>query len=199
MGGWGSKIPILTHRTHKYNSLWRNQIKRDPYHSWKPDQYLHWGSNHLIAAKHSVFNTLAKVVSTNQQSLHKELEHIRKALQACSFPLWALNSLQYKFNCKHNIHNGQNSTDNQPNSNNNSGTNNSNSNHSNISIVVSYIQRLVENFKRTCNSRGIQVHFKGTNTIKNLFMTHKDRDNKLQKSGVIYEFKCPMQTVQKNI
>ena len=50
--------------------------------------------------KHSVFNTLAhraKVVSTNQQSLHKELEHITKALWACSFPPWALRSLQNKF------------------------------------------------------------------------------------------------------
>ena len=66
--------------------------------------------------QNSVFNTLAhraKVVSTNQQTLHKELEHIRKALQAFSFPPWSLNSLKFKFNHKHNIHNGQYSTDNQ--------------------------------------------------------------------------------------
>ena len=53
---------------------------RKPTHT---DQYLHWDSNHFILAKHSVFNTLAhraKVVSTNQQTLHKELEHIKKAL-----------------------------------------------------------------------------------------------------------------------
>ena len=50
--------------------------------------------------------------------------------------------------------------DNQPN-NNNRGTNNKN-----ISIVVPYIQGLGERFKRMCNKKGIQVHFKGTNTIK---------------------------------
>ena len=61
------------------------------------------------------------------------MEHIRKALQACHFPPWALNTLEDKFNCKHNIHNGQTSTDNQVNHNNNSGSN------SNISIVVPYI------------------------------------------------------------
>ena len=115
---------------------------RRPTHT---DQYLHWDSNHLIVAKHNVFNTLAqraKVVSTNQQSLHKELENKRKALQACSFPPWALNSLQHKCNCKHNIHSGQTSTDNQPNNNNNNGTNsnnNNNNNNNNISIVVPYI------------------------------------------------------------
>ena len=38
---------------------------------------------------------------------------------------------------------------------------------------------------------GIQVHFKGTNTIKAFLMASKDRDSKLQKSGVIYKFECP--------
>ena len=97
-------------------------VYRKPTHT---DQYLHWDSNHFIMAKHSVFNTLvhrAKVFSTNQQTLHKELEHIRKTLQACIFLQWALKSLQHKFNCKHNIHNGQNSTDNESNNNNNEQT-----------------------------------------------------------------------------
>ena len=64
------------------------------------DQYLHWNNNHFIVAKHSVFNTVAhraKVVSTTQQTLHKELEHIRKTLQACHFQPWTLNKLQQKF------------------------------------------------------------------------------------------------------
>ena len=57
--------------------------------------------------------------------------------------------------------------------------------------MVPYIQGLGERFKRTCNNKGIQVHFKGTNTIKTFLMAPKDRYNKLQKSGVIYKFKCP--------
>ena len=66
-------------------------------------------------AKHSVFNTLghrAKVVSANQQTLHKELGHIRKALQAWHFPPWTLNKLQQKFDLKHNINNEPSSMDN---------------------------------------------------------------------------------------
>ena len=46
-------------------------------------------------------------------------------------------------------------------------------------------------FRRTCNKKGIQVHFKGSNTMKDLLMTPKDKDSKLQKSGVIYQYKCP--------
>ena len=60
-----------------------------------------------------------------------------------------------------------------------------------ISIVVPYIHGLDEKLKRTCNKQGIQVHFKGTNTIKQLLMAPKDKDDKLQKSGVIYQYKCP--------
>ena len=154
------------------NNTLTTWVYRRPTHI---DQYLHWDSKHFIMAKHSAFNALthrAKVVSTNQQSLHKELEYIREAQQACSFPPWALDNLQYKSNWKHNIHHGQNYADNQPNNNknNNRGTNNSNNNNKNISIVIPYIQGLGERFKRTCNSRGIQVHFKGTNTIKTLLM-----------------------------
>ena len=76
------------------------------------------------------------------------------------------------------------------NNNHNNGT--SSNNHSkNISMVVPYIQGLGEKFKRTCNKKGIQIHFKGSNTIKTLLMAPKDKDTKLQKSGVICKYKCP--------
>ena len=52
------------------------------------------------------------------------------------------------------------------------------------------MQGLGEKFKRTCNKKGIEVHFKGSNTIKDLLMAPKDKDTKLQKSGVIYQYKC---------
>ena len=38
---------------------------------------------------------------------------------------------------------------------------------------------------------GNKVHVKGMNTIETLLMAPKDRDNKHQKNGVIYKFKCP--------
>ena len=58
------------------------------------DQYLHWDSNHHITAKQSVYNALAhraKIVSSTQEILDKELQHIKTALQTCQFPNWALN------------------------------------------------------------------------------------------------------------
>ena len=145
------------------NNTLITRVCRKPTHT---DQYLHWDS-HFIGPKYSVFNTLAhraKVVSHNQKSLHKELDHIRKALQASHFPTWMLNRLQQKFECKHQTNNEPSSMDIHPNNNtNNTGTNSKNSN---ISIVVPYIHGLGERFKRTCNNKEMQVHFKGTNTIK---------------------------------
>ena len=37
---------------------------------------------------------------------------------------------------------------------------------------------------------GVQVYFKGGNTIKNLLMAPKDKDPLMKKSGVIYRYKC---------
>ena len=79
----------------------------------------------------------------------------------------------------------------QPNNNTNNNGSNNNYNNRNISIVVPYINGLGERLKRTCSSKGIQVHFKGRNTIKTLLMAPKDMDNKHQKSEAIYKFKCP--------
>ena len=173
-------------------------LYRKPTHT---NQYLHWDSNHFIPGKNSVFNTLAhraKVVSTNQQELQNEMEHIRKTLQACSFPPWALNMPHNKFNCKHNIHNRQTSTDNQPSYNNNNCGTNNNSNNKNISILVPDIHGLGERFKRTCNHMVIEVDFKGTNTLKTLLMAPKDRDSKLQKSWSFVNLNVHISTAQKN-
>ena len=204
-----------THGIQTYNSQWRNQIKKGLFPSWKPrshqvpttlfittvyrkpthtDQYLQQDSNHFISAKHSVYNTLAhrtKVVSSIQASLTKEMEHIKMALHACHFPTHALNRFQYNFECRHYKNNEPSSTDSQHNnSHNNSGTSNNDSNR-NISMVVPYIQGFGVKFKRTCNKKGIQVHFKGSNTIRTWHMAPKDKDTKLQKSGVKYKYKCP--------
>ena len=58
-------------------------------------------------------------------------------------------------------------------------------------MAIPYIKGIGEKFKRTYNKQGIQVHFKGTNTVKQLLMAPKDKDPKLTKSGVIYRYKCP--------
>ena len=191
-GGWkflgcifSLHFPFLdTLDTIEFNNTFTTSVYRKPTHK---DQYLHWDSNHFITAKQSVYNTLAhraKIVSSNQEALDQKLLHIRRALQAFQFPNWALYQLQHKFQ-----RNNQPSQDNNHKS--NSTNNNINSNNRNITIVVPYIQGTGGKFKEVCKSKGIQVHFKGTNTLRTLLVTPKDKDPKLHKSGVVYHFKCP--------
>ena len=44
--------------------------------------------------------------------------------------------------------------------------------------------------KNTCQKYGVQVHFKGGQTIKDLLMAPKDKDPITNKSGIIYRYKC---------
>ena len=61
---------------------------------------------------------------------------------------------------------------------------------SNPYIVVSYIQGMSESCKNICRKPEVEMYFKGGHTIKGLLVHPKDKDNILQKSGVIYRFRC---------
>ena len=57
--------------------------------------------------------------------------------------------------------------------------------------MVLFIPGTSEKFKRLCKAKGIQVHYKGTNTLRTLLGKPKDKDPKTHKSGFIYHYKCP--------
>ena len=69
---------------------------------------------------------------------------------------------------------------------------NANNNTSNMKpyMVLPYVKGLSESMKNVCNKHGIQVYYKGGNTIKSLLMAPKDKDHITKKSGIIYSFKC---------
>ena len=56
--------------------------------------------------------------------------------------------------------------------------------------MIPYYQGISESMKKTCSEYGVQVYFKGGNTIKNLLMAPKDQDAIQKKSGVIYRYQC---------
>ena len=57
-------------------------------------------------------------------------------------------------------------------------------------IVVPYSQGLWESYKTIYSQYGIQVHFKGGNTLKSLLMFPNDKDIIMTQSNIIYWFKC---------
>ena len=140
-------LPFLdTLVTIEPNNTFSTTVYRNPTHT---DQYLQWDSNHHITAKQSVFSTLAyraKEVSSSQDKLDQELQHIKAALQACQFPNWALNQWHYRFLNKTNPAN--NNSQNNDNSN-----QDNNPNKRNITIVVSFIPGTSEKFKKIVQSQ----------------------------------------------
>ena len=64
------------------------------------DQHLQWDSHHNPVAKYSVISTpthRARIVCTKPELLNNEIQHLRKALTKCKYPMWALDKIERKF------------------------------------------------------------------------------------------------------
>ena len=53
-------------------------------------------------------------------------------------------------------------------------------------MVIPYVQDLGESIKHRCSKYGVQTHFKGNRTLKEMLVKPKDKDPKEKTSGVIY-------------
>ena len=160
-------------------------VYRKPNHT---DQYLQWDSHHNLSAKISVINTLshrAKTVCSNPELLKQEKEHLRKALTQCKYPKWALDKMEKRL-----FRSSSEAID---------GANNQGPQvpmlpleKSRVRVILSlpYTQGLCESIKKICGRYGIQTHFKGGNTIKNLLVIPKDKDPMVNQSDVIYWYQC---------
>ena len=149
---------------------------RKPTHT---DQYLQWDSHHNLSAKFSVINTLshgAKTVCSNPELLKQEKEHLRKALTQCKYPKWALDKVEKRLN---------RSSSEAIDGVNNQGTNSAPAATREVKskghIVIPYTQGLCESIKKICGRYGIQTHFKGGSTIKNLWSPPGQRPHGLPK------------------
>ena len=78
---------------------------------------------------------------------------------------------------------------NQPTNNNNQQDNNANKR--NITLVVPYMPGISEKFNKLCKNKGIQVHYKGTNTLRTLLGNPKDKTPQNNQRGITYHYKCP--------
>ena len=164
-------------------------VFRKPTHT---DLYLWWDSHHTIAGKYSVVNILhhrVRAVCSNPQLLQNEDEYLQKVLTENKYPAWALNRVKMKITAP--ISQDKNQR----------GTNiytNITSNGQRPYIVVPYAKRLSERLKNVWRKHGVQVHFKGINTIKSLLVAPKEKDPITKKSGVIYRYKCDRMNVMVN-
>ena len=115
--------------------------------------------------------------------MDKELNHIKTALKHCQFPSWALNQWHHRFIQSQQQSNNPPTTP--------TTTTQQTKTKTRATIVVPYIPNTSEKFKKVCKSKGIQVHFKGTNTLRTALGNPKDKDPKANQTGTIYHYQCP--------
>ena len=108
-----------------------------------------------------------------------------KALTKCKYPKWALDKVEKRLN---------KSTSETIDGVNNQGTTVAQAVTSKVQtkghISIPYTQGLCESIKKICGRYGIQTHFKGGSTIKNLLVSPKDKDPMVNQSGAIYWYQC---------
>ena len=123
-----------------------------------------------------MINTLtqrAKAICSNPQLLERELQHLQEVLTKCRYPKWAINKvLQTQEDRRIENRRVQGRSTNQT--------------VKKCQIVVSYSQGLYESYKAICNKYGVQVHWKGGDTLKNLLMFPKDKEAITKQSNIIY-------------
>ena len=57
-------------------------------------------------------------------------------------------------------------------------------------MVVPYTKGFSKSIENICNKVGMQVHFRGGNTVKSLLKAPKNKDNIIQKSRIIHRYMC---------
>ena len=147
-------------------------VYRKPTHT---DLYLPWDSNHNIAAKYSVINTLthrAHTICSTPGLAEQELQHLEEVLGACKYPRWAIKKIFNKHQNKEKKKTPRST------------------HQTKCHIVVPYIEGMGESLKKICKRYGVDMHFKGGRTLKNILVSPKDEDKISNKNCVIYSYFC---------
>ena len=157
--------------TPREDGSWCTTVYRKPIHT---DLCLQWDSNHTITSKYSVVGTLhhrAQVIGSSPELLQKEEKHLHQALTRCNYPVWALNRAKIRSKARKTRKQNPNTNDSASNQN------------QRPYMVVPYYKGVSESLKKICGNHGVQVYFKGGNTIKSLLVAPKDQDPILKEWG----------------
>ena len=145
------------------------RIYRKPTHT---DHYLHWTSHHPFHQKVGVIRTLshrAKVISGKPSDLRTERSHLTKALQNCDYPEWAINKGLRRQDDKRKK---QDDTETKG------------------FATIPYVKGVSEPISRILRTAGLKVAMKPQQTLRQMLGTPKDKDDLLDKAGVVYQIEC---------
>ena len=145
-------------------------VYRKPTHT---DQYLNWESNHHLEHKRSVVRTLlrrAEHLVTDEEDRRKEISHVKRVLKINGYKPWA-----FKIPPKKNK---------EP-------TEPSESTSKKFPVKLPYIKGASEAVQRVLKNHGIPSFHKPFNTIRNLLVRPKDKNDPKKTCGIIYNISCP--------
>ena len=140
------------------------------------DQYLNWESNHHLDHKRSVVRTLLNRADTHiSDPLDKQAEivHVKSVLKANGYQDWSFKVPNQPDKSKRVEHkqNKEKTTSIPP-------------------IGLPYIQGLSEELQRIFGDHGITVFHRPFNTIRSMLVHPKDKTEKQDKCGVVYQVPC---------
>ena len=170
------QLPYVDVRSHRQpDGTLKFNIYRKPTHT---DQYLHFSSNHHISQKLAVGKTLlrrADVLITDDEDKTREEQHVRKALNRCGYPNWAVQRSKEKE--KKEIVKDDDETD------------------SIGRIFIPYVKHTSERIAREFRNLGAGVIYLPTTKIKDhLCSTSKDTVPDMDKANAIYKVDLPCET-----
>ena len=120
-------------------------LYRKPIHM---DLYLQWNSNHTVALKYSVVDSLqhrANTISSNADLLKTAQKHLQVAVKRCKYLAWTMNTANMKTSSATNKSRTRNS--------------NSSSNIQKPHMVIPYYQGMSDSLQKTWRAYGVQVYF----------------------------------------
>ena len=135
------------------------------------DQYLN--SHQPLEHKLGVIRTLthrAKTLSSDNDRLEKELNHVKKSLSICGYTQWSWSApSSRKLDPKPIRHQDSRSLGH---------------------ITMPYVQGGSEVLNRKIRKSGVTVHPKPVNTIRSMLGSPKDKQLTMDKTGTVYHYQC---------
>jgi hypothetical protein len=145
-------------------------VYRKPTHT---DQYLQFDSHQPLEHKLSVVRTLthrANSICSTESAREKEMKHLKEVLSISGYEKWVWNTPSTKKKT--------------PTSQATEGTKKKGH------ITMPYASGTTEALARKIRQAGVSVHIKGSNSIRSKLVAPKDKTEKLNQSGVVYNIQC---------
>lgn len=165
------KLPMLdTLMTRKDDGSIKFSVYRKPTHT---DQYLQFSSHQPVEHKMGVIRTLrhrANTLVSEPEDKIQEMSHLRKVLSVSGYTRWAWQSPGNKKLHPH--------------------PKRKQSVRPKGHVTLPFVRGVTEPISRRIRKAGVCVHAKPHRTIRSMLVAPKDKDDTLDKCGVVYNLSC---------